>query len=184
MSTFNDEGRRKKSLDLPRGDSYYISTFFCLHILRPHPTLYNTLEYSLLHFHTLWNRAWLRWKENNVIFCFLVSLRECQAQPSVKYPFSRNWTTLMWFSFWTWYMLTKSFSWFLSRYLDLKKTFSNNDDWPGLPENLSKVRINNRLLRAEKKYHLKWCNAHSVILRLEYVDVYINYVLFDLHLTT
>ena len=33
--------------------------------------------------------------------------------------------------------------------MDLKKHMddfsSNNDDWPGLPENLSKVRINNRV---------------------------------------
>ena len=92
--------------------------FSMLHIL-----LLLSPYFSRIHMNTVVSKMWcfFLWRYSSsptsltfVIFCFLVSLRECQAQPSVKYPFSRNWTTLMWFSFWTWYMPTKTFSWFLS----------------------------------------------------------------------
>ena len=116
MSTFNDECMREKNLRLFCWGE--IATF---HVFLN--ALYSSSPPTLVEY--IWIQWCLRWffcedtvgpspTLTFVIFCFLVSLRECQAQPSVKYPFSRNWTTLMWFSFWTWYMPTKTFSWFLS----------------------------------------------------------------------
>ena len=51
--------------------------------------------------------------------------------------------------------------------MDLKKHMddfsSNNDDWPGLPENLSKVRINNRVALSSsataEKYIQECCST-------------------------
>ena len=120
MSTFNDECMREKNLSLLLGGDSTTATF---HVFLHASYSSFSPYFSRIHMNTVVSKMWcfFLWRYSSsptsltfVIFCFLVSLRECQAQPSVKYPFSRNWTTLMWFSFWTWYMPTKTFSWFLS----------------------------------------------------------------------